>query len=47
MGSTPIRTMRIPDEEWEPAQATSAENGETVTDVVRRALVAYVTPITS
>lgn len=38
---TPIRSMRIPDDEWHPAQEKAAERGETVTDVVRRALREY------
>ena len=44
MAETPIRTVRVPDTEWEPAQETAAANGETVTDVLRRALVEYVKP---
>ena len=40
--ATPNRTMRIPDEEWEPALRIAADRGETVTDVVRRALRRYV-----
>ena len=38
---TPIRGVRVPDEEWHPAQARAKERGETVTDVVRRGLRAY------
>jgi hypothetical protein len=34
--------MRIPDEEWEPAMRIARDRGETVTDVVRRALRRYV-----
>ena len=41
---TTLRNVRVPDEVWEPAKAAAAENGETVSDVVRRALVEYVTP---
>jgi NRPS condensation-like uncharacterized protein len=44
MANTPVRAIRIPAEEWTPALARATENGETVTDVVRRALVEYVTP---
>lgn len=40
--ATPNRTMRIPDEEWEAAQKVAEDRGETVTDVVRRALRRYV-----
>jgi len=39
---TTRRTIRIPDEEYEPAKAKAAERGETITDVVRRALREYV-----
>lgn len=41
--ATPHRTVRIADHVWEPAQERAAENSETVTDVVRRALTEYVT----
>lgn len=37
-----IRTVRIEDQLWEAAQAKAEENGETVTDVIRRALKRYV-----
>lgn len=40
--ATPNRTLRIPDEEWEPAMRVAHDRGETVTDVVRRALRRYV-----
>ncbi len=40
--ATPLRSLRIPDEEWEAAQRVAADRGETVTDVVRRALRRYV-----
>ena len=39
---TPHRTVRVPDDEWHAAQARAAELGETLTDVVRRALREYV-----
>ena len=39
---TPTRTFRAPDEEWDPAKERAAEEGETVTDVLRRALREYV-----
>jgi hypothetical protein len=38
---TPIRSVRIPDEEWRAAQERAAERGETVTDLIRRALRRY------
>lgn len=38
---TPIRGVRVPDDEWHPAQAKAKVEGETVTDVVRRALREY------
>ena len=39
---TPQRTFRVPDEVWEPAKLAAAEQGETVTDVLVRALAQYV-----
>jgi hypothetical protein len=42
MNDTPIRTLRVPDELWEAAQARAKERGETVTDVLIRALKRYV-----
>lgn len=43
-GKTPHRTVRIADDVWQPAMERAAENDETVSEVVRRALVEYVTP---
>lgn len=40
--STPNRTIRVSDELWEAARRVAADRGETVTDVVRRALERYV-----
>lgn len=43
---TKIRTVRVDDELWEAAQARAADRRESVADVIRRALLAYVeTPI--
>jgi len=39
---TKTRGFRIPDEEYAAAQAAAEKQGETLTDVVRRALVNYV-----
>ena len=39
---TPIRTVRVGDSLWEAAQDAAAQRGETVSDVVRRALEEYV-----
>lgn len=39
---TPQRTFRIPDDVYAAAKAKAAENGETLTDVVQRALAEYV-----
>lgn len=39
---TPPRSIRIGEELWRAAQAKAAANGETVTDVVTRALERYV-----
>jgi hypothetical protein len=41
---TPRRSVRIGEALWHAAQATAAERGETVTDVITRALRDYVTP---
>lgn len=39
---TPLRSFRIPDETYKAAQVKAAEKGETVSDVVRKALERYV-----
>jgi Arc/MetJ family transcription regulator len=39
---TPQHTVRIDDELWDAAQRIAARRRETVSDVVRRALVEYV-----
>jgi antitoxin component of RelBE/YafQ-DinJ toxin-antitoxin module len=39
---TPSRNVRISDDLWRAAQAKATELGETVSDVVRRALDEYV-----
>jgi predicted transcriptional regulator len=39
---TPVRGVRVPDELWRAAQAKADERGETVTDVIVRALARYV-----
>lgn len=39
---TPIRSIRVPDDIWLPARALAAELGDTLTDVIRKALAAYV-----
>lgn len=39
---TPLRSFRIPDDLYEAAQKASADNGESVSDVVRRSLERYV-----
>lgn len=40
-GVTPVRSLRIPDDPWLPAKAKAARKGETITDVIVRALEAY------
>lgn len=40
-GPTRSRGMRVPDDVWEAAKAAAAERGETVTDVIVRALREY------
>lgn len=39
---TPARNIRIDDALWEAAQEKAADRRETVTAVIKRALVAYV-----
>jgi predicted CopG family antitoxin len=38
---TPLRSFRIPDDVYRAAQAKAVEKGESVSDVVRRALDRY------
>lgn len=42
VGKTPLRSFRMSDDIYRPAQEQAAMNGETMTDVVRRALEDYV-----
>ena len=39
---TPGHTVRVPDDEWIPARDKAAEEGETMTDVIRAGLRRYV-----
>ena len=41
-GSIPNRAVRISDDEWQAAHEAARANGETVSEVVRRALQRYV-----
>ena len=38
---TPMKSFRIPEDIYRAAQAKAAEKGETLTDVVRKALERY------
>jgi predicted DNA binding CopG/RHH family protein len=38
----PARAVRVPDPLWDAAKARAAERGETVSDLIRRALQRYV-----
>jgi hypothetical protein len=40
--ATPIRSVRVSDDLWETAQKVASDRGETVTDVIIRALTRYV-----
>ena len=40
--ATPNHSFRVRDELWEAAQRAAADNGETLTDVLVRALERYV-----
>ena len=39
---TPGHTVRVPDDEWVPARDKAAEEGKTMTEVIRAALESYV-----
>jgi hypothetical protein len=39
---TPPRSVRVPDDLWRAAQEKAARRGETLTNVIRRALERYV-----
>ncbi|WP_176697189.1 hypothetical protein [Microbacterium sp. 3J1] len=41
LAETPIRRVRVADEIWEPADAAAKANGETISVVIRRALIQY------
>ena len=41
---TPLRSVRVAEDVWQAAKAAAEANGETVTDVIVRALVAYSSP---
>lgn len=41
MPKTPVRAVRIADALYERAKAKAAERGETVADIIRRALERY------
>lgn len=38
---TPMRSVRISDDVWEAAKTKAAEKGESMTDVIRKALESY------
>lgn len=42
MGETTIRSIRVPDKLWDEAKTTADNRYETLSDVLRRALVDYV-----
>jgi predicted DNA-binding protein len=37
-----IRTFRVPDELWEEAQKVAAQRGQTLSEVIRKALEEYI-----
>lgn len=39
---TPLRSVRVPDDVWDAVKAKAEDRGETVTDVILRALRRYV-----
>lgn len=42
MANTKVRNVRVDDELWDAAKIKAAARRETVADVIRRALLAYV-----
>lgn len=38
----PTRQVRVPEKTWEAARSAAEKNDETISDVIRRALVEYV-----
>ena len=42
MSRTPIRSVRVPEELWQAAQAVAARQDRTLTDVINDALRRYV-----
>ncbi len=38
---TPRRTVRVPDDVWRPAARKARDNGENLSEVIRRALADY------
>ena len=43
---TPLRAVRVPDELWKAAQAVARGRGETLSEVIRDCLSAYVAKYT-
>lgn len=41
-GTTPARSVRVPEDLWQAAKVRAEEKGETVTDAIVRALKRYV-----
>ena len=39
---TPLRNVRVPDDLWHAAMSKAADEGETLSNVLRRALEEYV-----
>jgi negative regulator of replication initiation len=39
--ATKVRAVRVSDDLWNAAHAKAAENGESISDVMRRALIFY------
>lgn len=41
-GKTPLRAIRVQSDLWDAAKKKASENGETITEVVRKALAEYI-----
>lgn len=41
-GETPLRAVRVEPELWDKARTIAAKNGDTISDIIRRSLRAYI-----
>jgi predicted DNA-binding protein len=41
-GATPLRAVRVEPELWDTARTIAAKNGDTISDIIREAIRAYI-----